>query len=75
MAQGTHAQLLAAGGLYAQLYHRQFRTQHAPDADGPPPVPAESRPCGSQRRPPPDDRGPQRKITVGTDADRAMMGR
>ena len=44
VAQGTHAQLLAAGGLYAQLYHRQFRAQHAPDADGPQPVPTESQP-------------------------------
>jgi ABC-type multidrug transport system ATPase subunit len=25
--QGTHSQLLARGGLYSDLYHRQFRTQ------------------------------------------------
>ena len=43
-AQGTHAGLLAAGGLYAQLYHRQFRTQHAPDTAGPQPVPADGQP-------------------------------
>jgi len=28
--QGTHAELLARGGLYAQLYDRQFRTRPAP---------------------------------------------
>ena len=44
VAQGTHAGLLAAGGLYAQLYHRQFRTQHPPDHAGPQPVPAEGQP-------------------------------
>jgi ATP-binding cassette subfamily B protein len=44
VAQGTHAGLLAAGGLYAQLYHRQFRTQHAPDTAGPQPVPAKAQP-------------------------------
>ena len=44
VAQGTHAGLLAAGGLYAQLYHRQFRTQHAPGAAGPQPVPADGQP-------------------------------
>ena len=35
--QGTHPALLARGGLYAELYHRQFRAAH------PPPEPA-SRP-------------------------------
>ena len=44
VAQGTHDRLLAAGGLYAQLYHRQFRTQHPPDTAGPQPVPAEGQP-------------------------------
>lgn len=29
--QGTHAELLQRGGLYAQLYHRQFRTQAGDD--------------------------------------------
>jgi ATP-binding cassette subfamily B protein len=43
VAQGTHAGLLAAGGLYAQLYHRQFRTQHVPDT-APQPVPADAQP-------------------------------
>jgi ATP-binding cassette subfamily B protein len=28
--QGTHSQLLAAGGLYAQLYERQFQPQETP---------------------------------------------
>jgi ATP-binding cassette subfamily B protein len=28
--QGTHSELLARGGLYADLYHRQFRTQPEP---------------------------------------------
>jgi len=28
--QGTHAELLARGGLYADLYHRQFRSQREP---------------------------------------------
>jgi ATP-binding cassette, subfamily B, bacterial len=27
VAAGTHAELLARGGLYAQLYHRQFRSE------------------------------------------------
>jgi len=28
--QGTHGELLARGGLYADLYHRQFRTRPEP---------------------------------------------
>ena len=33
--QGTHAELLAAGGLYADLYRTQFgRTRAEPAADG-----------------------------------------
>ena len=28
--QGTHTELLARGGLYAELYHRQFRTRSEP---------------------------------------------
>jgi subfamily B ATP-binding cassette protein MsbA len=30
--EGTHAELLARGGLYARLYARQFRDEPAPDA-------------------------------------------
>jgi ABC-type microcin C transport system duplicated ATPase subunit YejF len=29
--QGTHHALLARGGLYADLYHRQFRPAHPPE--------------------------------------------
>jgi ATP-binding cassette, subfamily B, bacterial len=36
--QGSHAELLARGGLYAELYHRQFRAQ-------PKPGPADSTPA------------------------------
>ena len=33
--QGTHAELLAAGGLYADLYHTQFgRAPASPPVDG-----------------------------------------
>jgi ATP-binding cassette, subfamily B, bacterial len=39
--QGTHAALLARGGLYAELYHRQFRAAYPPaESDSPTPVPA-----------------------------------
>ncbi len=31
--QGSHVELLARGGLYAELYHRQFRTRHTPSED------------------------------------------
>jgi ATP-binding cassette, subfamily B, bacterial len=35
--QGTHAELLASGGLYADLYNTQFgRAPGAPAADGRP---------------------------------------
>jgi ATP-binding cassette subfamily B protein len=31
--RGTHAELLAAGGLYARLYHEQFEADRAPAAE------------------------------------------
>ncbi len=37
--QGTHAELLAVGGLYARLYREQFLAEHAPT--GPEPVMAD----------------------------------
>jgi ATP-binding cassette, subfamily B, bacterial len=40
--QGTHDELVAAGGLYAELYHTQFAVADSPapyvDAVGPEPV-------------------------------------
>jgi ATP-binding cassette, subfamily B, bacterial len=33
--QGTHHALLASGGLYADLYHRQFRAVYPPEAAAP----------------------------------------
>ncbi|MBI3979632.1 MAG: ABC transporter ATP-binding protein [Chloroflexi bacterium] len=33
--QGTHAELLARGGLYARLYHEQFKARAHPAGDGP----------------------------------------
>ena len=33
--QGTHAELLAAGGLYAELYRTQFEDQAGADATTP----------------------------------------
>jgi ATP-binding cassette, subfamily B, bacterial len=35
--QGTHHALLARGGLYADLYHRQFRPAHRPEDTPAPP--------------------------------------
>ncbi len=32
--RGTHDSLLARGGLYADLYHRQFREPVTPTPDG-----------------------------------------
>ncbi|MGH9083231.1 MAG: hypothetical protein ACRDWN_07795, partial [Acidimicrobiales bacterium] len=32
--RGTHHQLLAAGGLYAELYHAQFADQDGQDGSG-----------------------------------------
>jgi ATP-binding cassette subfamily B protein len=42
--QGTHHALLARGGLYADLYHRQFRTAHPPEATPAPPQAAATHP-------------------------------
>jgi ATP-binding cassette subfamily B protein len=42
--QGTHHTLLARGGLYADLYHRQFRTAHPPEATPAPPQAAATHP-------------------------------
>ncbi|MEA2697670.1 MAG: ATP-binding cassette, subfamily multidrug efflux pump, partial [Myxococcales bacterium] len=39
--EGTHAQLLARGGIYAKLYHLQMMTTHLTDA-GPPGAPADA---------------------------------
>ena len=36
--QGNHPVLLARGGLYAELYHRQFRTERTPAAEAAPGV-------------------------------------
>ncbi|MGH2378516.1 MAG: hypothetical protein ACRDGT_08565, partial [Candidatus Limnocylindria bacterium] len=35
--RGTHAELIASGGLYQRLYERRFET--APEADAPTPEP------------------------------------
>ena len=41
---GTHAALLARGGLYAELYHRQFRASHPPaEPAAPDPAPGPAR--------------------------------
>jgi ATP-binding cassette subfamily B protein len=45
IGQGTHAALLARGGLYAELYHRQFRAA--------PPEPGASRPAPAGPQPSP----------------------
>ncbi len=47
--QGTHPVLLARGGLYAELYHRQFRAERTPAAEPAPSVaPTSGRPSFSQ---------------------------
>jgi ATP-binding cassette subfamily B protein len=38
--RGSHDELLAAGGLYAELYRTQFATQHHNAADTDPALPA-----------------------------------
>src|SRR5215470_7871339 len=43
--RGTHAELLAAGGLYTELYHTQFASQ-ADDAGGSGGSPAQAGPAG-----------------------------
>ena len=46
VGQGTHAELLARGGLYADLYDRQFRTQPEIPQPGQTPLqPASVSPC------------------------------
>jgi len=45
--QGTHAALLARGGLYAELYHRQFRASH------PSPETSALLPAAADAQPPP----------------------
>ena len=42
--QGTHHALLARGGLYADLYHRQFRAAHPPETTPAPPQAAATHP-------------------------------
>jgi len=53
--QGTHAALLARGGLYAELYHRQFRTAHLPPEAAASPAAAATavHPAAAGARPPP----------------------
>jgi ATP-binding cassette subfamily B protein len=43
--QGTHHALLARGGLYADLYHRQFRPAHPPKTTPAPPQTATAHPA------------------------------
>jgi ATP-binding cassette, subfamily B, bacterial len=50
--QGTHAALLARRGLYAELYHRQFRAAHPPEATAAPPQAAVARPAPVGAPPP-----------------------
>nr|WP_311765386.1 ABC transporter ATP-binding protein [Streptomyces zingiberis] len=61
--RGTHDELLAAGGLYAELYHTQFAGPNGngavpgparrggPPAPARPPAPGEGGPAGGPRRP------------------------
>jgi ATP-binding cassette subfamily B protein len=46
--QGTHAELLARGGLYADLYHRQFRNQPQPGTASGAAAEADGRPVAAQ---------------------------
>src|SRR5262249_24339151 len=55
--QGTHPALLARGGLYAELYHQQFRAAH-PSAE---PAPRRPDPPHTRPLPPPDP-----AVTPGT---------
>jgi len=45
--RGTHAELLAAGGFYTELYNIQFRPEEP--APGPLPLPAPAKPGGLAR--------------------------
>jgi ATP-binding cassette, subfamily B, bacterial len=49
--QGTHHALLARGGLYADLYHRQFRAAHPPQATPAPPQAMAAHPAPTGARP------------------------
>jgi ATP-binding cassette subfamily B protein len=49
--QGTHHVLLARGGLYADLYHRQFRAAHPPEATAAPAQATAAHPAPTGARP------------------------